>query len=171
MWKTWGVTTPISKAVQRILDKTIRTKLMENEGQADSQACSIHDDVIKWNHFSRSWPFVRGSHRWIPLTKPVTRSVDVFFDLRLNKRLSKQSWGWWFETPSRLFWRHCNVSCPDQGRSWQRTCRRFRIALYLNAQIQVLLHVCVKHVSGSRYVINYLEWVLVGIFINTLNIR
>ena len=29
--------------------------------------------------------------RWIPLTKPVTRSFDVFYDLRLNKRLSKQS--------------------------------------------------------------------------------
>ena len=33
---------------------------------------------------------------------------DVFFDLRLNKRLSKQSWGWWFETPSRPLWRHRN---------------------------------------------------------------
>ena len=31
--------------------------------------------------------------------RPVTRSFDVFFDLRLNKRLSKQSRGWWFETP------------------------------------------------------------------------
>ena len=30
-----------------------------------------------------------------PAQKPVTRSFDVFFDLRLNKRLSKQSWGWW----------------------------------------------------------------------------
>ena len=30
--------------------------------------------------------------------RPVTRCFDVFFDLRLNKRLSKQSWGWWFET-------------------------------------------------------------------------
>ena len=28
----------------------------------------------------------------------------------LNKRLSKQSWGWWFEMPSRQLWRHCNVS-------------------------------------------------------------
>ena len=27
--------------------------------------------------------------------RPVTRSFDVFFDLRLNKRLSKQPWGWW----------------------------------------------------------------------------
>ena len=35
-----------------------------------------------------------------PSQRPVTRSFDVFFDLRLDKRLSKQSWGWWFETPS-----------------------------------------------------------------------
>ena len=33
--------------------------------------------------------------RWIPRTRPVTRSFDVFFDLRLNKLLSTQSWGWW----------------------------------------------------------------------------
>ena len=33
--------------------------------------------------------------RWIP---------------HINKRLSKQSWGWWFETPSLPLWRHCNVS-------------------------------------------------------------
>ena len=44
----------------------------------------------------------------IPAQRPVTRSFDVFFDLRLNKRLSKQSLGWWFETPSLLLWRHCN---------------------------------------------------------------
>ena len=45
-----------------------------------------------------------------PSQRPVTRSFDVFFDLRLNKRLSKQSWGRWFETPlSCSFWRHCYV--------------------------------------------------------------
>ena len=43
-----------------------------------------------------------------PSQRPVTRSFDIFFDLHLNKRLSKQSRGWWFETPSRLLWRHCN---------------------------------------------------------------
>ena len=43
-----------------------------------------------------------------PAHRPVTRSFDVFFDLRLNKRLSKQQWGWWFGTPSRPLWRHCN---------------------------------------------------------------
>ena len=63
----------------------------------------MHDDVIKWKHFPRYWPFVREIHR-----SPVTRSFDVFFDLRLNKRLRKQSWRWWFETPSSPLWRHCN---------------------------------------------------------------
>ena len=38
----------------------------------------------------------------------MTRSFDVFFDLHLNKRSSKQSWGWWFETLSHPLWRHCN---------------------------------------------------------------
>ena len=44
-----------------------------------------------------------------PVQRPVTRSFDVFFDLCLNKRLSKQSWGWWFETLSCPLWRHRNV--------------------------------------------------------------
>ena len=33
-----------------------------------------------------------------PTQRPVTRIFDVFVDLCLNKRLSKQSWGWLFET-------------------------------------------------------------------------
>ena len=40
-------------------------------------------------------------HRWIPHTKAVARSFDVFFDLRLIKWLSKQSRGWKFDTPYR----------------------------------------------------------------------
>ena len=71
----------------------------------------IHDDVIKWKHFPRYWTFVRGIHRWpvkYPAQRAVTRSFDVCFDLRLNKRLSKQSWGLWLETLSRPLWRHCN---------------------------------------------------------------
>ena len=73
-----------------------------------------HDDVIKWKHFPRYWPFVRGIHRsrWIPAQRPVTRSFDGFFDLRLNKRLSKQLWGWWFETIIMTsFW--CGRSCTS----------------------------------------------------------
>ena len=32
---------------------------------------AYHDDVIKWKHFPRYWPFMRGIHRsrWIPCTK------------------------------------------------------------------------------------------------------
>ena len=48
-----------------------------------------------------------------PTQRPVTRSCDVFFDLHLNKRLSKQPSGWWFETPSWSLWHHCNV-CRHQ---------------------------------------------------------
>ena len=42
-----------------------------------------------------------------PSQKRVTQSFDVFFDMHLNKRLSKLSWGWWFETPSCSLWCHC----------------------------------------------------------------
>ena len=43
-----------------------------------------------------------------PAQRPVTRNCNVFFDLRLNKQLNKQSWGWESETPSGSLWRHCN---------------------------------------------------------------
>ena len=43
-----------------------------------------------------------------PSQRPVMRSFDVFFDLRQDKRLSKQSRCRWFETPSRSLWHHCN---------------------------------------------------------------
>ena len=43
-----------------------------------------------------------------PTQRPVARSFDILFELGPNKRLSKQWWGFWFETPSRTLWRHCN---------------------------------------------------------------
>ena len=43
-----------------------------------------------------------------PAQKPVMRNFDVYFELRPNKRLSKQSWDWWFETPWHPLWHHCN---------------------------------------------------------------
>ena len=44
-----------------------------------------------------------------PSQRPVARSFDVFFDLRLNKQLNRQSRRWWFETPSRTLWRYSNA--------------------------------------------------------------
>ena len=49
--------------------------------------------------------------RWILRTKLVTRSFDVIFDLRLNKQLSKQWWGWWFDTTSRPWWSYVKIFC------------------------------------------------------------
>ena len=48
-------------------------------------------------------------HRIFSSQRPVTRCFDVFIDLCLNKRLSRQLWGWWCETPPCSLWRHCNV--------------------------------------------------------------
>ena len=36
------------------------------------------------------------------------RAFIVYLFWALNIRLSKQSRGWWFETPSRPSWRHCH---------------------------------------------------------------
>ena len=70
----------------------------------------------------------------------VTRSFDIFFDLRLNKRLSKQSWGWWFETPSCPLLRHCNGSRILQVKT------RTAVAKYINAQNY---YIWLYHVTGS----------------------
>ena len=76
-----------------------------------------HDDVIKWKHFSRNWPFVGVIHRsrWTPHTKASDAELWCFLYLRLNKRLRKQPLDWWFETPSWPLWRHCNVSRRHHG--------------------------------------------------------
>ena len=87
-----------------------------------------YDDVTKLKHFPRNWPFVQGIHQ-SPVNSPHKGQWHgalmfslicvwindwvVFFDLRMNKWLSKQSWGWWFETLLHPLWRHCNAA------SWQ----------------------------------------------------
>ena len=70
-----------------------------------------HDDVIKWKLLSALLAICAGNSPVsgeFPSQRPVTRNFDIFFDLRLNKRLTRQSWGWWFETVSRPLWRQCN---------------------------------------------------------------
>ena len=61
-----------------------------------------------------------------PSQRPVTQSFDAFFDLCPNKRLGKQLWGWWFETPSGSLWRHCKAM-RKYGTSlivWNLLCER-----------------------------------------------
>ena len=58
-------------------------------------------------------------HRWIPRTKASNAELSCCcFYLRLNKLLSKQSWGWWFETLSRPLWHLCNVIHSFVRRVW-----------------------------------------------------
>ena len=70
----------------------------------------------KGKHFLCYWLSVGNSPVTgeFPSQTPVMRCFDVFFDLRLNKRLSKQSQGWRFEMPSHSSWCHCN------GSAWKR---------------------------------------------------
>ena len=70
-----------------------------------------YDDVIKWKHFPRNWPFVRGIHQSLvnyPYKGQWRGALTFFFDVSMNTRISKRSRRWWFETPSRSLWRHCN---------------------------------------------------------------
>ena len=73
-----------------------------------------HDDVIKWKHFPRYLAICAVPGEF-PAQRPVTRSFDVFFDLHPNKRLSKQWWCWWFETPP----------CPLRRPQWAGVLRIF----------------------------------------------
>ena len=75
-----------------------------------------------------------------PVQRPVTRSFDVFFDLRLNKRLSKQSWGWRFETLPRPLSRHSNDKCHRYG-TWV-SCLRIQ---------QWIIHSCKISKDGDRH--------------------
>ena len=72
-------------------------------------------DITWWRHqmetFSALLALCAGNspvHGEFPTQRPVTLSFDVFFDMRLNKQLNKQTWGWWFERLSRPLWRHRN---------------------------------------------------------------
>ena len=69
----------------------------------------IHDDDIKWKHFPRYWPFVRGIHRSSVNFPHIGQWwLDDFFDPHLDKRLGKPTRRQWIEKPSRSYWRHCN---------------------------------------------------------------
>ena len=74
--------------------------------------CFTRSPVTWWCHqmetFPRYWPFVRGIHRsrWIPRTKASDAELWCILWSAPEKRLSKQPWGWWFETPSWSLWCH-----------------------------------------------------------------
>ena len=119
-WITFG-----KRSEQKFANRTIFTNALSQNFWV--LFTITHDDVIKWKYFPCYRPFVPVNGEF-PAQRPVPRNSYVFFDLRLNKRLSKQSWGWWFETLSRPLWRHCNDILSFQriqltiDRHWLREC-------------------------------------------------
>ena len=75
-----------------------------------------------------------------PAQRPVTGSFDVFFDLRLNERLSKQSWDRWFETPSRSLWRHSN----GDGLGCKYICKACLLTQNTSAVVNEIYHVAYR---------------------------
>ena len=80
--------------------------------------------------FSASLAFCAGNSSItgeFPSQRPVTRSCDGFFDLRLSKRLNKQSKRRWFETSSRSIWPHCNAIIKSDTTAVMRKCIAYHI--------------------------------------------
>ena len=86
---------------------------------ADAERRSGPDQAFPnswWHHQMETFSVLLALHEGnspaiggFPSQRPVTWGFGVLFALRLNKQLSKQSRRWWFETPSRPLWRHCNA--------------------------------------------------------------
>ena len=82
-----------------------------------------------------------------PTQRQVTRSFDVYFDLRLNKRLCKQSWDWWFETLFCPLWRHSNQFVRSLRPVWMMQSGRYN----WQAVINTILDENVSALSLSLY--------------------
>ena len=110
----------------------------------------IYDDVTKWKHFPRYWPFVREftGHRWIPLRKASDAELWCFLWSAPDKLLGKQSWGWWFETVSSSLWRHCNVVCVQSMKGLHKTnCKYGNSSKVLHQTLKA--HPCHKYKAAS----------------------
>ena len=101
-----------------------------------------------------------------PAQRQVTRSFHVFFDLRLNKLLSKQSWGWWFEMQSCPLWRHCNVcinSSPPGQNSRLFAHDIFR-CIFVNEKFCILVKISLKFVpkDNNPALVQIMAWHRIG---------
>ena len=106
-WTLW-----LSRMIENSNFDTAMTLHIESRGRG--YVC-WESSVTWWCHqmetFSELLAIFEGNSLVIgkfPTQRPVMRSFGVFFDLCLNKVLSKQSWGWWFHMPSHSLRRHCN---------------------------------------------------------------
>ena len=80
--------------------------------------CHQTETFLMWLALCEGNPLVTSG---FPSQRPVAQSIDVSFDLHLNKQFSRQSRCWWFETPSCSLWCHCNE--PWRIRMLMQPCR------------------------------------------------
>ena len=94
----------------------------------------IITSFIRWQQVFSWWRYqMETFSAFLPLQRPETQSFDVFFDLRLNKWLRKQSRRRWLQTPSCSLWRHCYVMVSTVTMRLHLRTRRFRCPDFLVA--------------------------------------
>ena len=113
---------------------------------------------MKWKHYPRYWPFVRGIHR-----SPVNSLHKGQWCGALMFALicawincsSKKRRGWWFETLSRPLWRHCSVLLLLSCSSYVLIPLCFGITLY---QCRILFGIALYLLHKTSFiVINYFQ--------------
>ena len=136
---------------------TIKTQLNQCQYQSNSWWCH------QMETFSTLLAICAGNSpvsSEFPTQRPVTRSFDIFFDLRLGEQLNKHSWDWWLETPLRPLWRQSNVR-PNCGWSWHVHqgwwLPNHLLIFSISEHYQNTIHLC--HIS---------HWNLVGVAIAKL---
>ena len=127
--------------------------------------CPGRDELTWWCHHMETFPAllaICAGNYPVPgeflAQRPVMRSFDVFFDLHLNKRLSKQSWSWWFEMLLCPLWCHCNANMEGYM-TWISKCGR--IHRLTNTKDGLLYKSALNCTEGSKaklwcYLINTL---------------
>ena len=77
----WTIYTALKYLIPIFLDNVELMTVRRQLNQHLRRRCPTHDDVIKWKHFPRYWPFVRGIHR-SPVNSPYKgqwRGTLMFF--------------------------------------------------------------------------------------------
>ena len=106
----------LGSGCELVISDVLKLGIRQKRSQLDTNLPSCLPDICHaWCHqmetFSALLAICAGNSLVtgeFPAQRPVTRNLDVFFDLRLNKLLSKLSRHWWFEMPSCSLWLNYN---------------------------------------------------------------
>ena len=142
------------------VDWTVRNKILSNLKHHANQFIPEHDDVIKWKHFPRNWPFVRGIHR-LPVNSPHKGQWRValmssFICVWINDWVNNRKAG---DLRRYRAYYHVIVTKYIMSAKWQNVCRPIR---WNHLLIQACLQVdgILSHLSRStiRSMIMVIVW-------------